>query len=400
MKHLLSKSFQKFEGGLFGDVEKADVGNSYEELGKAGCDLMGWADPFAPDFSFPKHVLEAMIEATKAPLSAHYTAPIGNENLKEVIAKKLVKKNHLHVDPLRNILITPGSDSGLYYAMLSCLDKDDEVLIPCPSYPNNFQNCEIIGVKGIPILLKEEEDYQIDIREFEKHLTANTKMVVLTHPNNPTTTVFNKQSIDALCNFIMKNDLILVCDQAFEDFIYKNEYITPASVEGMWERTITVFSVSKGMGFSGVRVGYIVACDTIMDALYGGAVSVLGATSTIAQQAMICAFKDDSFMNIFEKSFIYRQKYAYEIFNSIPNVSMKESESGFLCWVNVSKLGNSSDIVSYLIKHANVCVNDGVNYGVGGAGHLRIVLGVYEDDQRVINALDRIKEALLNYPNQ
>ena len=105
-------------------------------------------------------------------------------------------------------------------------------------------------------------------------------------------------------------------------------------------------------------------------------------------------------MKEFEIAFDYRRKKAYEIINSIPHVSMLMPESGFLCWVNVSELGKSSDIVNYLVKEAKVSVNDGINYGIGGEGHLRIVLGVYRDNQRVVDALLRIKEALEKYQQQ
>lgn len=400
MKEKMRTVFQGFEGGLFQNVEKADVGNSYQELGKQGVDLMGWADPFMPDYSLPSHVLEATLNALQGPLAAHYTAPIGNEELKIEITKKLKRQNNLVVDPLRNILITPGSDSGLYYAMLSCINEGDEVIIPSPSYPNNFQNTSIIGGTCVNVQLQEEDNFQVKIEAFEAVVSEKTKMVVLTHPNNPTTTVFNRESLEALAKFVIEHDLILVCDQAFEDFTYENEMLTPAALPGMWERTISVFSVSKGMGFSGYRVGYIVACDEIMDALYGAAVSVLGATNTIAQLAVLEAFRDSSFMEVFRTSFDYRRKQAYELLNGIPGVSMLLPESGFLCWVDVSGLGDSSAIVSYLIKEAKVCVNDGVNYGIGGTGHLRIVLGVYKDDARVVDALKRMRKALINYPNR
>lgn len=303
----------------------------------------------------------------------------------------------MKVDPERNILITPGSDSGLYYAMLACLDEKDEVLIPSPSYPNNFQNCSIVGAKAIPIELKKENNFQICIEDFENVVTDKTKLVVLTHPNNPTTTVFNEKSLHDLANFVIKNDLLLVCDQAFEDFTFENKFLTPASIPGMWERTITVFSTSKGMGLSGYRVGYIVANDYFMDALYGAAVSVIGATNTIAQKAVIQAFKNPNFMEKFNQAFDLRRKEAFRILNEIPHVSVLLPESGFLCWVDISKLGDSSEIVSYLIKEAKVCVNDGANYGPGGKGFIRIVLGVYEDSDRVINALLRIKQALIKY---
>lgn len=399
MKEKMKKEFQAFEGGLFSDIEKADVGDAYQKLGDQGVALMGWADPFTPDFSLPKHVMDKTLEAIQSPLSAHYTAPVGNDELKELIAEKCRMFNHLDVDPRRNIIITPGSDSALFFAMFPFIEKDDEVMIPSPSYPNNFTNVKMMQGKVIPIPLSDEDGYQLNIKAFEERVTPKTKMVVLTHPNNPTTTVYNKQSLMELSAFIQKHDLILVCDQAFEDFTFEHEMITPASLPGMFERTITVCSVSKGMGLSGYRVGYIIADDKIMDVMYGCAVSVIGATNTIAQVAVMEAFKDPSFMERFKQSYDLRRHQAYDILNQVPNVSVQLPQSGFLCWVDVSKLGNSSDICAYLIKEAKVAVNDGVNYGLGGEGHLRIVLGVYEDDAQVIDALQRMADALRNYPS-
>lgn len=222
-------------------------------------------------------------------------------------------------------------------------------------------------------------------------------MVVLTQPNNPTTTIYDEASMKLLADLVIRHDLILVCDQAFEDFCFERELITPASLPGMFERTVTVFSFSKGMGLSGYRVGYLVCCDAIMDSMYANAVSVLGATHTVAQMAVLAAFQDLSFMEEFRSAFDYRRKAAYEILNSIPGVSMQLPESGFLCWVDVHELGSSAEIAAYLLQEARVSVNDGVNYGPGGEGHLRIVLGVYRDNQRVIDALNRIRDALLKY---
>lgn len=397
MKSKMKKEFQTIEGGLFSDVEKADVGNSYQKLSEQGVELMGWADPFTPDFSLPKHVLDKTIEALHSPLSAHYTAPVGNDELRKLMAEKFARVNHVNVNPDRNIIITPGSDSALFFAMFPFIEKGDEILIPTPSYPNNFMNVKMMQGTVIPVPLTVENGYQLDIEEFEKRVSKHSKMVVLTHPNNPTTTVYNKQSLMALRDFVIKHDLLLVCDQAFEDFTFDHELITPASLPDMFERTITVCSVSKGMGLSGYRVGYIVAPDTIMDMMYGCAVSVIGATNTIAQVAVMEAFKDPSFMEKFQDAFDYRRKQAFEIINRIPNVSMLLPESGFLCWMDVSKLGDSTQICEYLIKEAKVAVNDGKNYGEGGEGHIRMVLGVREDNEKIVQALLRIEKALCAY---
>ena len=391
-------AFAKAEGGLFGEVEKADVGGSYQEMEKQGIALMGWADPFMPDRSMPEFVEEAYIKAIKDESAPHYTAPIGNQELKIALAKKLKEFNHLEVDPLRNILITPGSDSGLFFSILPFVNDGDEVMIPSPSYPNNYLGIEIMGGKIVPIELKAEDGYQLDIEQMKEKLNDKTKMVLLTHPNNPTTTVYDQKSLQGLRDFVVENDLVLVVDQAFEDFTFGKPMITPASMDGMFERTVTVFSFSKGMGLSGLRVGYVVADDHIMDAMYANAVGVIGATSTAAQKAVIEALKDPSFMKVFEDAYEYRRHKAYEILNSVEGVHMDLPESGFMCWVDVSKLGSSSDIISYLVKEAKVSVNDGVNYGPGGEGHLRIILGVYKDNQKVVDALNRIASALKKYP--
>lgn len=400
MKSKMTEAFRSANGGLFSQTEKADVGNSYQEMEKQGVALMGWADPFMPDFSLPDHIKKATIDAIELAVAPHYTAPVGNADLKHAIAKKLKEKNGLIVDPERNIIITPGSDSGLYFAMLPFVEDGDEIMVPQPGYPNNALNASIMGGQLVSIPLREENDYQLNMKDFEKRVTEKTKMVVLTHPNNPTTTVFSRKSLEELAEFIIRHDLILVCDQAFEDFCYENEIVTPASLPGMFERTITVFSFSKGMGLSGYRVGYLVCDDVIMDAMYANAVSVLGATHTVSQMAIIAALNDSQFMNEFEEAFAIRRQVAFEIINSIPNVSMLMPESGFLAWVNVSKIGSSTEIVSYLVKEAKVSVNDGMNYGEGGEGHIRIVLGVYRDNLKVFAALERIKEALIRFQNR
>lgn len=394
MKDKMKIEFADFEGGLFSEVEKADVGDSYTKMAEAGVALMGWADPFMPDFSIPSHIMDKTIEAIKSPVSAHYTAPTGNMELREAICKRAMKRYGVKLDPSRNVIITPGSDSALFFAMFPFLQKGDEVIIPCPSYPNNMQNIKMM--QGVPVVLelKAENDYQIDERILETLVTDQTKMIVLTHPNNPTTTVYNKKSLEAIRTIVLKYNLILICDQAFDDFTFENKFIAPMSLPDMFKHTVTVCSISKGMGLSGYRVGYIIANDEIMDVMYGCAVSVIGATNTVSQIAAIEAFKNPEFMEEFKKAYDFRRHKAYEILNKIPGIKMKLPESGFLAWIDVSSLGNSSDISKRLVEEAKVAVNDGINYGSGGEGHIRVVLGVYRNDDVVVAALERMAATL------
>lgn len=394
IKNLMTPAFRKAEGGLFTKVTKADAGVDIEALLAEGYTILSWADPFFPDPSTPEFVLDATVEALKSGVCNHYTSPLGSTELKEVIAEKLKQYNGLTVDPKRNILITPGSDSGLFFAMYAFIEHGDEVLIPDPCYPNNFQNVETRGGVLVPVPLRAENGFQPVAVEFEARITEKTKMLVLTNPNNPTTTVFSRENMLALAEMCIKHNLVCVVDQAFEDIIFDGrEMVTMAALPGMWERTVTVFSVSKGMGLSGYRVGYIVADDVVMDALYGTAVSVIGAANTAAQKAVAEALRRPEFVQEYAAIFDRRRHKIMEILKDVPGIKTWLPESGFLIWIDVSALGSSAEVCDYLFKHAKVSVNDGTAYGAQGKGHIRIVFGCLRDDEKLYEAFRRIAKA-------
>ncbi|PKL01571.1 MAG: pyridoxal phosphate-dependent aminotransferase [Tenericutes bacterium HGW-Tenericutes-1] len=401
VKLKMNQKFSDLQGGLFLEVTKADVGEGVGKLLEKGYKIMAWADPFFPDPAIPNSVKDAMIKAIEGGFPAHYSMPIGLFDLRQEIAKKVERQTRLKINPSRNVIVAPGSDSGLLYSMMPFINEGDEVLITDPSYPSNFLNPKLLGGVAVHVPLYEEDNYQIRIEEFEKRLTPKTKMVLITHPNNPTTTVFRRESIEKLCDFIVKNDLILVSDQAFEDHIYDDiEFVIPATLPGMWERTVTVCSISKGIGLSGLRIGYIYADDKIMDVLYGGAVNVLGAASTVSSIGAIAALKDEEHLKVTYERLERRRRLAYEVFSKIPGVTLSMPESGILCWLNVSKLGTAKEASAQILEDAHILVNEGTPYGFQGEGHLRIVIACFNDDNEAVDAFNRIASALTKLANQ
>lgn len=391
----ISCRYTGVQGGLFSPVSKADVGDGFAKMAEDSVTLMGWADPFYPDPSLPQFLRDVIFEETAKGCLAHYTLPIGDPELRRLVAEKLRRFNKLDVDPMRNVIITPGSDSGLFYALSAVIDPGDEVLVPDPSYPNNFLDIQILGGKAVPVDLVFDEGYRLDIDRFRAALTPRTRAMVLTHPNNPTSTVFRRENLEELAAFLVEHDLMLVVDQAFEDSVFDDiEFVSPASLPGMWERTISVFSISKGMGLSGFRVGYLVANDSFMDVLYGAAVNVLGATNTLSQKIAIAAFQNRDFLEKNIREFEMRRRSAYEIFTQIPGVRMHIPESGFFSWLDVSTLGDSTAVMEHILRHAKVAVNDGKNYGKQGDGYIRIIHGCLGSREASNQALSSISDAL------
>lgn len=396
MKKHMKSYFQSLQGGLFEAVNKADVGDNADKMKENGVVMLSWADPFFPDDKLDEAVRATLTASIADGSAQHYTAPIGNGELKEVIAEKLSEDNQLHVDPKRNIIITPGSDAALFYSLVPFIRKGDEVMIVDPSYPNNYQAVEILEGVPVSVPVRVENGFELEIEEFEQRRTDKTKMILLTNPNNPTTVVYSRKSLEKLAKFAKENDLIVVVDQAFEDIIFdERELVTMAALEGMFERTITIFSISKGFGLSGLRVGYIVAPDVLIDAMFASAVSVIGATNTASQLAAITALKKRrELFREYTDSFDRRRKMVYRALCDIPGVEIQMPQSAFLSWINISALGSSDEIVKYLVEEAKVFVNAGNCYGSLGEGYIRLVQGCYRDDAKIEDAILRIRSAL------
>ena len=394
-------AFARLDGGLFSEVQKADVGDMAEQMKRQGVAMMSWADPFMPDPATPECVLEAARDALESGCMTHYTMPIGDMELKRLIATRIERKYGLKPNPERNLIINPGSDTGLMFAMFPWIGPGDEVLVPDPSYPSNFLNPELLGGVTVRVPTYPEDGYHLRMEEFERRVTEKTKMLLLTNPNNPTCVSYTRVEMEQLAAFCCAHDLVCVCDQAFEDTVFPgHEMVCMAALPGMWERTVTVCSVSKGMGLSGFRVGWLMADDAIMDVYYASAVNVQGAPSTIAQMAVKPAFRDDSFIGAYLEKYDRRRKYAHALFNAVPGVSMQMPEAGFFLWIDVSALGDSTEITSYLVREARVSVNDGKFYGTQGAGHLRLISGAFWEDRDAFEAMERMAEALRQYPKE
>jgi aspartate/methionine/tyrosine aminotransferase len=202
--------------------------------------------------------------------------------------------------------------------------------------------------------------------------------------------------MEALCRFVVEHDLILVSDQAFQDHIYDGiEFVHPATLPGMWERTVTVCSISKGLGLSGFRIGYIYAEEHIMDVLYGGAVNVLGAPCTLSSIGAIAALEDRAYLTDVYNRLERRRNLAFEILGNIPGVEMKLPESGILSWLNVSDLGTDGEVATRIREDAKILINEGSPYGEQGKGHIRIVSACFASDEDARDRLLRIRKVLL-----
>lgn len=365
-------------------------------------DFFGWADPFFPDPFMPEAVKRGILKSLETNAS-HYTLPVGDVRMREAVVKRVKELNGITVDPDKNVVITSGSDISFNYAMRPFLvpGENEEVMMATPSYANNFAAPGLMGGVAVPVPTYAEDGYDLRIEEFEKRLTPKTKIVAITNPNNPTTTVYKKETLLKLADFIIKNDLILFIDQCFEDSVFDgNEMFQIIGVPGMFERTILVSSFSKGMGLCGLRLAYIVAHEDIMGVLQACAVNYIGAPNTMVQYGIMEALKEPGFMEELKCEFQKRSKECHRILSGIPGVYCHKPEAGFFLWLEVGELGTADEICAYLLNTARVAVSSGNMFGPLGVNGIRIIIGARKDYGECITVVKRIREALLNYPKK
>ena len=380
--------------------------DGYEDfLAREDLDFFTFADPYYPDSCVPEHIKQGVIRSLDSN-AAHYTLPVGSDALRRKVAERVEKVNGRKVDHNKNIIITSGSDINYNYAMRLFLTpgEKNEVLVPNPSYGHNFVSPRLMGGVTVPVPTYEEDDFDLRIEEFEKRLTPKTRIVSITNPNNPTGTVYKKETLLKLADFIIKNDLVLFIDQCFEDTVFDgHEMFNIINVPGMWERTILSSSFSKGMGLCGFRLGYMVAHEDIMNALQAAAVQFIGAPSTMIQSAGLAALSDTRVMEEMRLDFQHRADVACKLFGDIPGVKCFRPEAGFYIWLDIGELGTSKEVCDYLLEKAHVVVtsSDGDMWGPGtGKYGIRIIYGSKKDPEKCFAVLRRIREALLNYPRK
>lgn len=366
----------------------------------ADCDWLSWADPFYPTSRLPEHIRSACIEALDGP-GAHYTLPAGLEPLRRAMAEKVRRVNGLEIDPTQELFIIGGSDTGLFYAMMPFITPGagDEVLLPDPSYMGNFRNVDLLGAKAVHVPLAAEKDFSFDFDAMERLVTPRTRLLVLTNPNNPTGRSYTRRELMGLAAFVERHDLAVVVDQAFEDCVFSgHEMVTFASLPGMYERTTTVFTTSKGMGLCGFRVAYIVACKRFSKAYQAALVSVGGAPNTVAQYGALAAFERPDFLKNYAARYEARTRRTWELVKQVPKIRCRMPDAGYYLWIDVSQLDSAPNVSRYLIEHARVGVTEGSGFGFGGKGYIRIITASLPEDEVYYSAIKRMCAALANYP--
>jgi aspartate aminotransferase len=216
-----------------------------------------------PDFDTPAHVSEALGAAARAG-ETHYPDARGTLAFREVLRAKLERDNHITCAP-DDIVVTDGGTHGLFLAFQSLLGTGDELLVLSPYWmaiPKLVGFAHGATYRGLPLYL-DLATGALDAAGIAARLRAalrpNTRGIYMNSPNNPTGVVLTRAHMEAIAEVAVERDLWVVSDEAYEHLLYDGaEHVSIASLPGMAERTITVYTFSKSYAMTGWRLGYVV----------------------------------------------------------------------------------------------------------------------------------------------
>jgi aminotransferase len=188
-----------------------------------------------------------------------YTRLDGVAPLREAIARKLERDNRLTVDPDSEVLVTSGATGGLYAAALALLDPGDEVILFEPFYGYHLNTLLALRIKPVAVPL-EAGNWALDVDRLKAAITPKTRAVVINTPSNPCGKVFSRAELEAVAEIAEEHDLFIFTDEIYEYFVFDGtEHISPATLPGMAERTISISGLSKTFSITGWRIGYLTA---------------------------------------------------------------------------------------------------------------------------------------------
>lgn len=366
-------------------------------------------DPFRLDqgdvsFDAPETFKQAVAKAI-ADNRTHYLPSTGIPPLRKAFAEKMRRKNAIPVGSDDEILVTNGGTHGLFAAFQTILEPGDEVIIPDPEWPPTMAIVKQAGGVPVQVPLREDLGFRWNIADVEKAITPKTRVLYLNSPNNPTGGVLTRGDLEQLAEIAKKHDLLIVSDEAYEDAVFKGEHVSIASLPGMYDRTIPVYTLSKSYAITGVRVGYFAVKDPVIRDR--AAKVVLYSTtnvSSIAQYGALGAMEgSQQCIEDFRTELKYRRDMFYKgIAEAAPGIFTGTPPDGaFYAFMKINpefakKAGVSGESLSwamaeFLIKHARIGCVPGVDFGPQSEGYLRFC--TCRSREELTGALASMKEA-------
>ena len=342
-----------------------------------------------PDFDTPWHIRDEGIYSLEKG-KTFYTSNSGLMELREEICNYLSRRVGVSYVPKSEVIITVGGSEAIDIALRAMLDRDDEVLIPQPSYVS-YEPCTILaGGKPVIINLKAENEFRLTKQELLDSITDKTKILVLPFPNNPTGAIMERKDLEEIAEVCIEKDIFVLSDEIYSELSYKGEHVSIASLPGMKERTILINGFSKAYAMTGWRLGYACGPKEIITQMTKIHQFAIMCAPTTSQYAAIEALKNgDNDVAMMRDAYNQRRRFLMDAFRKM-GIDCFEPFGAFYVFPCIKEFGmTSEEFATRLLQEEKVAVVPGTAFGDCGEGFLRISYAYSIENLKV--ALARIE---------
>jgi len=339
-----------------------------------------------PDFDTPVFIRDAAKRALDEGYT-RYPPAKGFADLRQAIAKKLKQENNINADPDTEVYVAVGAMQVIFNTCLHMLNPGDEVIVIDPGY-DYYSQIRLFGGVPVPVASHESNRFKVDPADIRAAITDKTKLMIINTPSNPTGAIFDEEILRSIADMAIEHDIWILSDEPYEHILFDgHQHISMGALEGMAERTISAFTLSKSYAMTGWRVGYTTAPKAIIDEMEKLMEHMVSGVTAVAQRAALAAISaPQDCVQEMVVTYDKRRHLVHGGLNAIDGIQCINPESTFYAFPNISSTGLSSwDFAKYLVKEHKVAVVPGSIFGQAGEGYVRLSFAA---------SMDQLKEGI------
>ncbi len=335
-----------------------------------------------PEFDTPYPVIEKTIQSLKSGRT-HYESSFGDLNLREK-AIEVTFRSRKFTPKIEQVLVTPGANFQIYLALACIADKGDEIIIPDPGFVSYLSICNFLGLKSVPLHLKESNKFQHKASDIEKLITSKTRAIIVNSPGNPTGGVTEQNELKAIFEIADKHNIWIISDEIYARIIYPEgpKFFSIGSIDKCKERTIIVNGFSKAYAMTGWRVGVVIAPDFLTKKMNLLLETTLSCVPGFIQDGALEALcLKEKFWKSMVQDYKERRDHLVNGLNTIRGFQCSLPYGAFYAFPNIKDTGFSDlEISNKLLKECGIAVTPGSFFGSQGSSNIRFsyVCGISE----------------------
>lgn len=353
-----------------------------------------------PDIETPAAALEAVRKSTFKILAYSHSA--GNESYREKLttyyARFGVKVN------AEEILVTAGGSEAMFFAMMSCLDPGDEIIVPEPFYANYNGFALESEIILRPVTSSITDGFRLPAMEdFETQITPRTRAIFICNPNNPTGYLYSRNELEVLKRICLERDLFLFSDEAYREFCYEGSHFSAMCLEGLEQHVILVDTISKRYSACGGRIGALVTKNQeVLDTAIKFAQARLSPPSFAQILGEAAVDLPADYFDGVREEYRLRRNLLVELLNAMDGVSCPLPGGAFYAMASLP-VEDTDDFCRWLLeefsfKNRTLMMAPGSGfYATPGLGKNEVRLAYVLDRQDLAGAMECLREGLKIY---